>query len=109
MAKDLLFLLLRASITASLSDRETFIEKVSGIIEHKMHRDPKSARQLSNQLAGIMEGLNGTLLLQQLFIPKRDKKLNKTLDDITIAVEKLNTLLEEAGLPDNSIPKTDKE
>ncbi len=105
MAKDLLFLLLRASITASLSDRETFIEKVSGIIEHKMHRDPKSARQL----AGIMEGLNGTLLLQQLFIPKRDKKLNKTLDELTIAVEKLNTLLEEAGLPDNSIPKTDKE
>ena len=56
-----------------------------------------------------MEGLNGTLLLQQLFIPKRDKKLNKTLDELTIAVEKLNTLLEEAGLPDNSIPKTDKE
>lgn len=99
MASDLLYLLLRASITASLSDRDAFIEKVSKIIEQHTHQDPEAARHLSDQLAGMMEGLNSTLLLQQLFKPRRDKKLNQTLDQLTLAVEKLNLLLEEAGLP----------
>lgn len=102
MTSDLLYLLLRASITASLSDRDAFIEKVAKIIEQKTHRDPASARHISDQIAGAMEGLNGTLLLQQLFKPRRDKKLNQTLEQLTVAVEKLNTLLEEAGLPDSS-------
>lgn len=100
MANDLLFLLLRASITASLSDRDAFIERVSKIIEQRMHRDPEAARHLSDQIAGAMEGLNSTLLLQQLFKPRQDKKMNKTLEQLTAAVEKLNALLEEAGLPD---------
>lgn len=109
MTRDLLYLLLRASITASISDREAFIENVSKVIEHKMHRDPESARYLSDQIAGAMEGLSETLLLQQLFAPKKDKKLNKKLDELTIAVEKLNSLLEEAGLPDTLTSKADPE
>lgn len=99
MANDILLLLLRASITASLSDREAFIEKVAGVIEQHAHRDPEAARHISNQIAGAMEGLNSTLLFQQLLKPRRDKKLNQTLDQLTTAVEKLNALLEEAGLP----------
>ena len=102
MVRDVLYLILRASITASLSDREAFIEKVSKVIEQKMHQDPQAARHLSDQIAGAMEGLSGTLLLQQLLSPRRDKKLNRTLDQLTEAVEKLNTLLEEAGLPGSS-------
>ena len=108
MNNDILFLLLRASITASLSDRDTFIEKVSKIIEEHSRYDPESARELSNHIAGLMEGLNSTLLMQQLFKPRRDKKLNQTLDQLTLAVEKLNTLLEEAGLPDPSIKTEEK-
>lgn len=100
MTSDLLYMLLRASLTASLSDRDAFIEKVSKVIEQKTNRDPASARHISDQIAGAMEGLNDTLLLQQLFKPHRDKKLNQTLDQLTAAVEKLNILLEEAGLPD---------
>lgn len=99
MTKDILYLLLRASLTASLSDREAFIEKVSKVIEDRTHSDPEVARRLSDHIAGAMEGLNSSLLLSQLFAPRHDKKLNKTLDELTAAVEKLNALLEEAGLP----------
>lgn len=102
MVSDLLYMIMRASITASLSDRETFIEKVSQILEQKMHQDPEAARHLSDQIAGAMEGLSGTLLLHQLFTPRQDKKLDKTLNQLTIAVERLNTLLDEAGLSDHT-------
>lgn len=47
MTNDLLYLLLRASINASLSDRDAFIEKVSKIIEQQTHKDPEAARRLS--------------------------------------------------------------
>ena len=58
MTNDLLYLLLRASINASLSDRDAFIEKVSKIIEQQTHKDPEAARRLSDHIAGAMEGLN---------------------------------------------------
>lgn len=108
MASDLLYLILRASLAVSLSDREAFINKVSGVIEQKLHRDPETARHLSDQIAGAMEGLNGTLLLNQLFGSRSDKKLNQTLDRLTEAVEKLDTLLEEAGLTGIS-PQSEKQ
>lgn len=94
MANDLLYLLLRASIHASLSDRDAFIEKVSKIIEQQTHKDPETARRLSDHIAVAMEGLDSTLLLRQLFFPRRDKKLTQTLDQLTTAVEKLNSLLD---------------
>ena len=90
MTNDLLYLLLRASINASLSDRDAFIEKVSKIIEQQTHKDPEAARRLSDHIAGAMEGLNST---------RRDKKLTQTLDQLTTAVEKLNALLEDASFP----------
>lgn len=54
---------------------------------------------ISDHIAGAMEGLNSTLLLRQLFTPRRDKKLTQTLDQLTTAVEKLNALLEDASFP----------
>ena len=53
----------------------------------------------TSDIAGAMEGLNSTLLLRQLFTPRRDKKLTQTLDQLTTAVEKLNALLEDASFP----------
>ena len=50
MTNDLLYLLLRASINASLSDRDAFIEKVSKIIEQQTHKDPEAARRLSDHI-----------------------------------------------------------
>ena len=76
MTNDLLYLLLRASINASLSDRDAFIEKVSKIIEQQTHKDPEAARRLSDHIAGAMEGLNSTLLLRQL-LPAGIKSLLK--------------------------------
>lgn len=96
---DIIFLLLRASISASLSDREAFIDRLAEIIEAKTGRDEEAARKLSDSIAGAMEGLNGTLLLQQLFSSHHDKKLNKSIDNLTEAIEKLSTILEAAGQP----------
>lgn len=99
MTNDLLYLLLRASINISLSNREAFIDKVSKIIEQQTHRDPEAARRLSDHIAGAMEGLDSTLLLRQLYTPRRDKKLTQTLERLITAVEKLNALLEEPSSP----------
>ena len=99
MTNDLLYLLLRASINASLSDRDAFIEKVSKIIEHQTHKDPEAARRHSDKTTLPKQGLNSTLLLRQLFTPRRDKKLTQTLDQLTTAVEKLNALLEDSSFP----------
>ena len=102
MASNLLYFLLRLSISTSLADRDTFIEKVSKLIEQKTHSDPKSAQQISQQIASTMEGLNETLLFKQLFAKQEDKKLNTTLSQLSNAVEKLNLLLEESDLFDTS-------
>lgn len=99
---DIIFLLLRASINASLSDREAFIDRLAEIIEAKTGRDEEATRKLSDNIAGAMEGLNGTLLLQQLFSSRHDKKLNKSIDNLTEAIEKLSTILEAAGQPATS-------
>lgn len=96
---DIVFLLLRASISASLSDRAAFIDRLTGIIEAGTGQDEEAARKLSDNIAGAMEGLNGTLLLQQLFRPRHDKKLNKSIDKLTEAVEKLRVILEAAEQP----------
>lgn len=97
---DIVFLLLRASISASLSDRAAFIDRLTGIIEAGTGQDEEAARKLSDNIAGAMEGLNGTLLLQQLFRPRHNKKLNKSIDKLTEAVEKLRAILEAAEHPE---------
>ena len=69
MTNDLLYLLLRASINASLSDRDAFIEKVSKIIEQQTHKDPEAARRLSDHYslpAGIKSLLKPLINSQQL-------------------------------------------
>ena len=101
MTNDLLYLLLRASINASLSDRDAFYQQDGPPNPHEQqtHKDPEAARRLSDHIAGAMEGLNSTLLLRQLFTPRRDKKLTQTLDQLTTAVEKLNALLEDSSFP----------
>lgn len=96
---DIIFLLLRASISASLSDRAAFIDRLAEIIEAKTGRDEEAARKLSDHIAGAMEGLNGTLLLQQLFRSRHDKKLNQSVENLTEAIEKLSAILEAAGQP----------
>lgn len=96
---DILFTLLRASITASLSDREAFINRLAEIIEAKTGKDEDAARNLSDHIAKAMEGLNGTLLLQQLFDSGHDKNLTKSLDNLSLSIEKLTSILKEAGHP----------
>lgn len=87
-------LLLRASISASLSDREAFIDRVSQIIEDKIGKDPDAARQMSDNIASAMEGLNEQLVIEQLLHPKHDEELNKKIDRLTDAVEKLTGVVD---------------
>lgn len=107
MINEILFLLLRASISASLSDREAFISRVAGIIEDKTGKDPEAARRISDGIAGAMEGLNGDLLLRQLLTSKQNKRLNQSLDKLTEAVQRLNSLLEE--IEPSAAPKTEEQ
>ncbi|MDE7073747.1 MAG: hypothetical protein K2O69_01635 [Odoribacter sp.] len=98
MSGNLLFLLLRASLSASLSDREAFVNGVAKVIEEHTRRNPEEARRIGNHLAGAAEGLNNGLLFNQLFAPRHDKRLNKTLEELTETIGKLNALIEEAGV-----------
>lgn len=96
MANDLLYLLLRTSISASLNHREAFIEKVAKIIEQKTCQNPKDARRIGNYIADLLEKLNDALLLRQLTCP--DKRFDQALAQLTAAINKLNTLLEDRPL-----------
>lgn len=87
-------LLLRASISASLSDREAFVERVSRIMEEQIGKDPEAARSMGDNIASAMEGVNEQLLIQQLLKPQTDTELAKKVDRLTEAVEKLTTVVE---------------
>lgn len=98
MTKNTLYLLLRACITASLSKREEFIDKVSKVIERYVFRDPETAREISSRIADALERINTALLMQLLFNPPKEPKADDTLNRLSSAIEKLNGLLEEASL-----------
>lgn len=99
MISDTLLLLLRASLSASVSDREAFINRLAEIIENRTGKNAETARELSDHIAGAIEGLNGGILLQQLLRPARDKKLNRSIDNLTESIEKLRALLEQNSSP----------
>lgn len=100
-------LLLRASISASLSNREAFVERVSHIIEDQVGKDPESARHLGDNIASAMEGLNEELLIQQLLKPQTDDALNQKIEHLTEMVEKLTTVVEH--LASQTVPQNPEE
>ncbi|MEG1794830.1 MAG: hypothetical protein RRZ64_08205 [Rikenellaceae bacterium] len=98
----LLNTLLRTSITASMSDREAFTEKVSKVVEDKIGADPELAKKMSDGLAAAMDSINDQLLINQLFDPQSDnKKLEDKIDKLTSTIERLNSNIEK--LIDNGI------
>ncbi len=90
----LLNLLLRASITVSLSDREAFIDQVAQIIENKIGKDPDSARNIGSRIAAAMDGLNEQLLIEQLLRPEEDNVLHRKIDRLSETVERLTQTVE---------------
>lgn len=87
-------LLLRAALSASLSDREAFVDRVSKLMEERIGKDPESARRMSDNLATAMEGMNEQLFIEQLFSSGQDNDLNKKVDKLTVAVERLTEVVE---------------
>lgn len=106
MVNDVLLLLLRASISASLTDREAFIDRVSKIIETHTNKDPEASRNISDNIASAMEGLNEQLLIQQLLRPQKDDELNKKIDRLTETVDKLSATVERL-ITQNESAKTE--
>lgn len=105
---NILNLLLRASISASMSDREAFVDRISGIIEDKIGKDPDAARKMSDNIASAMEGLNDQLLIEQLLRPRHDDELNKKIDRLTEAVEKLTGIVEQLATQNSPVNQKDK-
>lgn len=92
----LLNMLLRSSISASMSDREAFTDKVAQILEDKIGKDPEAAQQVSERLTVAMENINEQLLFDQIFNPEpENKSLEEKLDKLTQSIEKLNSNIEK--------------
>lgn len=92
----LLNMLLRSSISASMSDREAFTDKVAQILEDKIGKDPEAAQQVSERLTAAMENINEQLLFDQIFNPEpENKSLEEKLDKLTQSIEKLNSNIEK--------------
>lgn len=87
--------LLRSSISASLSDRDSFVEKISAIIQEKVGSDPEQARSISDKIATAMEQIDHELLINQILSPdKNEDKLIQKIDALTESINKLNESIE---------------
>lgn len=92
----LLNMLLRSSISASMSDREAFTDKVAQILEDKIGNDPEIAQKVSEHLTSAMENINEQLLFDQIFNPgSENKALEEKLDKLTQSIDKLNGNIEK--------------
>lgn len=89
--------LLRASITASMSNREAFIERVAKIIEEKVGSNPESAQAIGDNIASAMDGLNDYLLVDQLLKPQRESSslMEQKMDKLIESIDRLNANVEK--------------
>lgn len=88
--------LLRSSISASLSDRDSFVERISIVIQEKIGSDPEQAKSISDKIATAMETFDDQLLINQILSPtKQDDQLIQKIDALTKAIDKLNENIEK--------------
>lgn len=88
--------LLRTSISASMSDREAFTDKMAQVVEDKIGTNPDMAKKVSDTLAVAMDSINEQLLFDQLFRPSSDdKELEAKIDKLTEAIDRLNNNIEK--------------
>lgn len=91
----LLNMLLRSSISASLSDREAFTDRIAKVIEERVGSDPDTARKISDNLAVAMDSLNDQMLIEQLLSPRNENsELEKKIDKLAEAIDRLNKNME---------------
>lgn len=63
--------LLRAAIAAAASDREKFVDRVSGLIEDKVGTSPKTAQKVAGGIDQLVDMLDQQLFFQQLTSDRR--------------------------------------
>ncbi|CDN31243.1 hypothetical protein BN938_1148 [Mucinivorans hirudinis] len=97
----LLNILLRTSLSAALSDREAFVDRAAQIIEQKVGSDTDAAHAMGERIAEMMESVDQTLLIRQLLAPPppaATEELEKKIDELTQAINRLNDNLEKIKL-----------
>lgn len=92
----LLNMLLRSSISASMTDRDAFTDKVAQMIEEKIGKDPEAAQKMSERLTAAVESMNDQLLIDQFFNPEPENKaLEERIERLNASIEKLNSNIEK--------------
>lgn len=92
----LLNMLLRSSISASMTDRDAFTDKVAQMIEEKIGKDPEAAQKMSERLTAAVESMNDQLLIDQFFNPEPENKaLEEKIERLNASIEKLNSNIEK--------------
>ncbi len=88
--------LLQLGIATSLSDRDTAIDKISSLLQNKMGTDPEKSMRIGEQIFAGIENLRDQLTLDQVLssFSKNEDNLETKIGDLTEAVNKLNTNLE---------------
>ena len=92
---DLMKSILNIGITAGLSDRESFVKSVSGILQ-EYQQDPQRAERLSKALADYLEQVKDNINNQNSFrgaIAESGFADKKNVAELTLAVRELTNEL----------------
>ena len=93
--KDLLKDMLAIGLTIGLSDRETFVTKVSGII-NEYQEDPEKSEKWAKMLTQYAENMKEEYRLRKVIgnsISDSHMPTKNDIDDLTRAIEKLTDAL----------------
>jgi ElaB/YqjD/DUF883 family membrane-anchored ribosome-binding protein len=90
-------LLLRLGIASSMQDRDAVIDRISSVLEEKMGTDPDKAQKVGEKILTGLEGLKEQLSIEQIVtsLSRNDDAIEKRLDDLTEAVNRLNANVEK--------------
>lgn len=90
-------LLLRLGIATSMQDREAVIDRISSVLEEKMGTDPDKAQKVGEKVLVGIESLKDQLSIEQIIssLSRNDDAIEKRLDELTEAINKLNANVEK--------------
>ena len=90
-------LLLRLGIATSMQDREAVIDRISSVLEEKMVTEPDTAQKVGEKILTGLDSLKDQLSIEQIIssLTRNDDAIEKRLDDLTEAVNRLNANVEK--------------
>lgn len=90
-------LLLRLGIATSMQDREAVIDRISSVLEEKMGTEPDTAQKVGEKILTGLDSLKDQLSIEQIIssLTRNDDAIEKRLDDLTEAVNRLNANVEK--------------